>query len=394
MESGGLSDRAKGYIYGNDLLMGFAFVVVATRFYCRMRMGSKRGLWWDDLFIMLSFIFAVGFGATVNVAMGHYGWDRHIWTIPAAVLSTSVKAYTATKILFVLSGTCVRMALLLFYLWLIKDLAERRLRQIIYAVMALNFALCLAGVLVSIFQCWPIRAAWTWEIKDDARCLNESVSITTIGALLSVLDFIVNILPLPIVARLNVAFKQRIAATVLLSLGTIATAAGVVREVYVYRAFIGTKDSTWGALPLWICADVEIYVGLLCACVPSLRPLWPKVRSWFSSCKACVHSNDSSRHSAGDLHVPATMSWHDFDKDVIFDGTSSFHSASHLWGSRKKSYTTTIATRLEKPVSQSDSFCLTSNNREWEEVALRDLEANYPKEVHVRTSVRLQNHTI
>jgi len=88
------------------------------------------------------------------------------------------------------------------------------------------------------------------------------------------------------------------------------------------------------------------------------------------------------------------MSWHDFDKDVIFDGTSSFHSASHLWGSRKKSYTTTIATRLEKPVSQSDSFCLTSNNREWEEVALRDLEANYPKEVHVRTSVRLQNHTI
>lgn len=114
----------------------------------------------------------------------------------------------------------------------------------------------------------PIRAAWTWEIKDDARCLNEGVSITTIGALLSVLDFIVNILPLPIVARLNVAFKQRIAATVLLSLGTIATAAGVVREVYVYRAFIGTKDSTWGALPLWICADVEIYVGLVCSTAP------------------------------------------------------------------------------------------------------------------------------
>ena len=42
----------------------------------------------------------------------------------------------------------------------------------------------------------PIRAAWTWEIKDDARCLNEGVSITTIGALLSVLDLIVNILPL------------------------------------------------------------------------------------------------------------------------------------------------------------------------------------------------------
>ena len=87
--------------------------------------------------------------------------------------------------------------------------------------------------------------------------------ITTIGALLTVMDFVVNILPLPIVARLNVVFRQRLAATVLLSLGTIATAAGIVREVYVYRAFLGTTDLTWGALPLWICADVEIYVGLV-----------------------------------------------------------------------------------------------------------------------------------
>ena len=108
----------------------------------------------------------------------------------------------------------------------------------------------------------PIHDAWT-TYGDNSHCFSEGVSITTIGALLSVMDFVVNILPLPIVARLNVAFSQRLAATVLLSLGTIATAAGIVREVYVYRAFLATRDSTWGALPLWICADVEIYVGLV-----------------------------------------------------------------------------------------------------------------------------------
>lgn len=56
MDRGGLSNRAKGYILGNDLLMGFACLVVVARFYCRMRMGSKRGLWWDDLFILLAFV--------------------------------------------------------------------------------------------------------------------------------------------------------------------------------------------------------------------------------------------------------------------------------------------------------------------------------------------------
>jgi len=108
---------------------------------------------------------------------------------------------------------------------------------------------------------------------------------------------------------------------VLLSLGTIATAAGIAREIYVYRAFIGFKDPTCVALPLWICADVEIYVGLaslklpsrqtirhvltrdiqLCACVPSLRPLWTEIGSWFLSCKAKVlHLKTSSSYSTGD----------------------------------------------------------------------------------------------
>ncbi|KAK6002015.1 hypothetical protein QM012_002505 [Aureobasidium pullulans] len=388
MDRHGLSDRAKGYILGNDLLMGFAFAVVSARFFCRIRMGSKRGLWWDDLFILLAFIFAVGFGAIVNVAMGHYGWDRHIWDIPLDVLSSSGKAYTAAKILFIVSSTCVRTALLLFYLWLIKDLAEMSLRRVIYVVMTLNAALCLVSILISIFRCSPIDAAWK-IYHNDAKCVPEGVFITTIGALLTVMDFVVNILPLPIVARLNVAFQQRLAATVLLSLGTIATAAGIVREVYVYRAFIGTKDSTWGALPLWICADVEIYVGLLCACVPSLRPLWTKITSWFSTKKARIMpSKNSSRQSGRDC-MPPSMSWDEFDKDVVFDGTSSFLSASKMFNGKKKSHTTSVATLIAKPHSQNDS-CLTSNSSDWEHVALRDLECGRPKEVHVRTSVRLQ----
>ncbi|KAG9952717.1 hypothetical protein KCU85_g1758, partial [Aureobasidium melanogenum] len=357
MDRGGLSDRAKGYIYGNDILMGLAFAVVATRFYCRMRLGSKRGLWWDDLFILLAFIFAVGFGAIVNVAMGHYGWDP----------------------------------LLLFYLWLIKDVPEKGLRRIIYLVMGLNATLCLVSILISIFRCSPISAAWK-ILDENAICLNEGVDITTVGALLTVMDFVVNILPLPIVARLNVAFQQRLAATVLLSLGTIATAAGIVREVYVYRAFVGSNDPTWGALPLWICADVEIYVGLLCACVPSLRPLWTKMTSWVSTKKTrYIPTNNSARHSRRDC-MPPSMSWDEFDKDVIFDGTSSFHSASKMskmFNGKKKSHTTSVATLIGKPHSQADS-CLTSSNSDWEDVALKDLECGRPQEVHVRTSVRLQ----
>ena len=129
----------------------------------------------------------------------------------------------------------------------------------------------------------------------------------------------------------------------------------------------------------------------LCACVPSLRPLWTQITIWFSAKKArFTPSNNSSCQARGDC-IPPSMSWDEFDKDVIFDGTSSFHSASKMFNGKRKSHTTSVATLIGKPHSLADSFCpLTSNNSDWEEVALRDLESGRPKEVHVRASLRHQ----
>lgn len=161
----------------------------------------------------------------------------------------------------------------------------------------------------------PISATWN-TVQNNAKCVPEGIFITTVGALLTAMDFVVNILPLPIVARLNVAFQQRLAATVLLSLGTIATAAGIVREVYVYRAFIGTKDSTWGALPLWICADVEIYVGLVSS-VRNLCRFGTRLTRLCSCVLAFPHFALSGRKQPPGFHSKKLVSCHPGIRRVI-----------------------------------------------------------------------------
>jgi len=83
------------------------------------------------------------------------------------------------------------------------------------------------------------------------------------GGFLCFADVVVNVLPGPIVAMLRIPLRRRFSIGILLSLGTIATTAGMVREFYVYKALIATEDSTWNSLPLWICADVEMYVALV-----------------------------------------------------------------------------------------------------------------------------------
>lgn len=152
----GLSARANHYIIGNDIMMGFSFAVVALRFYARMQ-HSQRRLWWDDLFILLSLALAVAFGTTVNVSVGHYGFDRHIWDIPLDDLSGTKKIYLLAKELFILASTCIRQSLLLFYLWLIKDQGSSTLRRILYGCLIANIALCLTFCLVGLFACRYVR---------------------------------------------------------------------------------------------------------------------------------------------------------------------------------------------------------------------------------------------
>ena len=78
-----------------------------------------------------------------------------------------------------------------------------------------------------------------------------------------VADLVVNILPLPIVAQLKVPIRQRASIGILLSLGAIATIAGVSREVWIYKALVESMNISEGILPLFISADVEIYVSLV-----------------------------------------------------------------------------------------------------------------------------------
>ncbi|KAL1302278.1 hypothetical protein AAFC00_002697 [Neodothiora populina] len=98
-----------------------------------------------------------------------------------------------------------------------------------------------------------------------------------IGALLCLADVIVNILPLPIVATMNLPLRQRVEVGILLSLGAVATIAGIVREVFIYKVLFKAADPILDAFPLWICADVELYLAILCGCAPTLKSLFEKL---------------------------------------------------------------------------------------------------------------------
>ena len=85
--------------------------------------------------------------------MAYYGWDKHAWEVDPSALSASMKTAIIARILFILSSTSVRTALLISYLYLVRNLANKQYNRIIYTCLATNGALCFVACMVALFQC-------------------------------------------------------------------------------------------------------------------------------------------------------------------------------------------------------------------------------------------------
>lgn len=75
--------------------------------------------------------------------------------------------------------------------------------------------------LLIVFQCWPIRSLWDKTIT-GAKCLPVSVAIGFTGAALSIVeDIIILLLPLPVVWKLQMSTRKKIAVIFLISMGSL-----------------------------------------------------------------------------------------------------------------------------------------------------------------------------
>jgi hypothetical protein len=75
-------------------------------------------------------------------------------------------------------------------------------------------------VLLSVFQCIPVQAAWTrWDGTVKARCNDVNALGWTSAAVNITLDVIILILPLPELARLAMSWKRKIHILLMFCLG-------------------------------------------------------------------------------------------------------------------------------------------------------------------------------
>ncbi|KAF3274744.1 hypothetical protein TWF970_007725 [Orbilia oligospora] len=181
------------------------------------------------------------------------------------------------EIVFTVSINLTKLSILTFYLRLFPlGVVSVHLHRLIYAGMAITVLAMLATLVAAIFQCHPIEHFWIYNM--EGHCYPTYPAHLATAIINSVTDFYCVIVPLGEICGLTrVDRRGKWIVVSCFALGAIVCFAGVIRIYFTKLVFHDSPyDWTWDSIGLYIASALECTLGIVCASVPALRPLFTK----------------------------------------------------------------------------------------------------------------------
>ena len=210
-----------------------------------------------------------------------------------------------------------KTSILMFYLTLSKN--QQIFRWAIYATMLVVNAAGFALTLLNVLQCHPVGAVFKDPVPSTAVCTDIVTLYLSSSPVNIITDLAILFLPMPILTGIRLPRKQKIILIITFSFGAFVAVVDVVRIVYLQAAFqirlyeLGRQNATssriseqddfsWYASLSFMWSAIEVHVGIICACVPALKPLVSKLLP------SMLHDMNNSHDNSSQLHRPETFS--------------------------------------------------------------------------------------
>ncbi|KAL9621050.1 MAG: hypothetical protein Q9160_004435 [Pyrenula sp. 1 TL-2023] len=158
----------------------------------------------------------------------------------------------------------------------------------VFVVNAAGFAL----TFLNIFQCQPFAATFEYPLPETASCSDILTLYLSSAPVNIITDLALLFLPMPILTSMRLPKKQKIILVITFSFGIFVAAVDVIRIAALSQASFsrartvesGNKNSrvvqeqeySWYAAQSFMWCAVEVNVGIICGCVPSLKPLFAR----------------------------------------------------------------------------------------------------------------------
>jgi hypothetical protein len=193
---------------------------------------------------------------------------------PQAPITSQKYAYAAQIILFPALALS-KLSICLTYLRIFYS--DKRGRYAIQALMVLLVALIVPFDFEVAFQCRPVHVYWT-EGRPAAKCLQDLPGLLLNGSLNIFVDIALMAIVLPRILELQLHQRQRWALIGIVLLGSLAVIAGITRMVRVGTTIrMPNFEPSWDSYDVSIWTSTEIYVSLICASAPGVKPVIVKI---------------------------------------------------------------------------------------------------------------------
>ncbi|KAL6405978.1 hypothetical protein AUP68_10533 [Ilyonectria robusta] len=215
-----------------------------------------------------------------------YGFGHHAWDIPFSTFNNHfMKVGGITGTFYGMSIMLTKLSILAFYLRFVIE--SGKLKGIIYATMVITILYSIIASFVWVYACQPLEKYWDLTITDGS-CINFLKVTIFSGVMNTVTDAIILLLPIMILWGLSMPKRQKIGVTMIMMTG------GFVVRLRETIASLSYRDFTWDSAGQIVWWTVEVHLALICACLPSLKPLLRRLRS-------TVRTTSGTSDSAGGL---------------------------------------------------------------------------------------------
>ncbi|KAK8101153.1 hypothetical protein PG999_011527, partial [Apiospora kogelbergensis] len=258
-------------------LMAISCTLVIIRL-CYKKLCTTVELGLDDWFVFAALLNCVP-SAIINVHMlTRNGLGKDIWTLTPTQIEGFAKGFYAITICYFSEVFLLKLSILFFYL---RIFPSKGMKRLLWATIVFDVLFGISFILVGIFQCTPISANWTaWKGTGNGQCANQSAIAWANAAVSITLDLWMLAIPMSQLKSLNLHWKKKVGVGLMFFVGTFVTVISVVRLSSLIE-FRGSSNLTWDYFGVCLYSTVEITIGIICACMPTLRMIlvriWPRV---------------------------------------------------------------------------------------------------------------------
>jgi len=336
------------------LFTSLALIVVALRLYVRFGVIHSPG--YEDYVIIVSMLcsigLTVGYGCEVK-----YGMGLHMDQIPEANMVPLFKLLFACVFLYDLTLGLTKISIAL---QLIRVFASR----IYHVTFWVMIGYTLYSVFSGIFNCLPV--SFVWDKSLDGSCPYQLQLWYANGGLNIITDLWLLILPIRAVKSLHLPRRQKVGLIVVFAMGGVVTLISVLRIPNLVTTSKST-DLTYENIEVGIYSSVEVNVGIICASLPCLKRLLPRLlapMSIFRSSRSRSKGDDDKGLQQWGVESSASHSW---PLERLSEGKSDLEAAMNAFD--KKHSGIKITKSFEqivnggKPDTAEESMSLSDSER-------------------------------